>query len=74
MINAYKILVRKPEVKQPLGRLKHRREDNIRMDLKKGPGEGSCKLGGCVGDCLFIGLVGLVGWLVGWLVKAFTCI
>jgi hypothetical protein len=28
--NAYKILVRKPEGKRPLGRSKHRCEDNIK--------------------------------------------
>jgi hypothetical protein len=32
---AYKILVGKPEGKRPLGRRKHRRKDNIRMDLGK---------------------------------------
>jgi hypothetical protein len=31
--NAYKTLVRKPERKRPLGRCRHRWEDNIRMDL-----------------------------------------
>jgi hypothetical protein len=31
--NAYKILVGKPEGKKPLGRPRHRQEDNIRMDL-----------------------------------------
>jgi hypothetical protein len=34
-INAYKVLVRKPEGKRPLGRPKHRWEDNIRMDLQE---------------------------------------
>jgi hypothetical protein len=33
MTNAYKILVRKPDGKRPLGRPTHRSEDNIRMDL-----------------------------------------
>jgi hypothetical protein len=33
MRNGYKILVRKPEGKRPLGRHKHRWEDNIRIDL-----------------------------------------
>jgi hypothetical protein len=33
MKNAYKILVGKPEMKRPLGRPRHRWEDNIRMDL-----------------------------------------
>jgi hypothetical protein len=31
----YDILVEKPEKKKPLGRLKHRWEDNIKMDLKE---------------------------------------
>jgi hypothetical protein len=29
----YKILVRKPRVKRPVGGLRHRWEDGIRMDL-----------------------------------------
>jgi hypothetical protein len=33
--NAYRILVRKPEGKRPLERLRHRWEDNIRMDLRE---------------------------------------
>jgi hypothetical protein len=32
-MNAYRILVRKPEGKRPLGRPRHRWEDNIKMDL-----------------------------------------
>jgi hypothetical protein len=31
--NAYTILDRKPEVNRPLRRPRHRKEDNIRMDL-----------------------------------------
>jgi hypothetical protein len=31
--NAYRLLVRKPEGKRPLGRPSHRWVDNIRMDL-----------------------------------------
>jgi hypothetical protein len=31
--SAYKVLVRKPEEKRPLGRHRHRLEDNIRMSL-----------------------------------------
>jgi hypothetical protein len=31
--NAYRLLVGKPEGKSPLGRPRHRRVDNIRMDL-----------------------------------------
>jgi hypothetical protein len=31
--NAYRLLVGKPEGKRPLGRLRHRWVDNIRMDL-----------------------------------------
>jgi hypothetical protein len=33
--NAYRILVRKPEGKRPLGRPRCRWDDNIRMDLKR---------------------------------------
>jgi hypothetical protein len=32
--NAYKILVRKPEGKRPLGRPRRRWVDNIKMDLR----------------------------------------
>jgi hypothetical protein len=32
--NAYRILLGKPEGKRPLGRLRRRWEDNIRMDLR----------------------------------------
>jgi hypothetical protein len=32
--NAYRILVVKPEEKRPLGRPRHRWEDNIRMNLR----------------------------------------
>jgi hypothetical protein len=40
-IYVYKVLVGKPEGKRPLGRLRNRREDNIKMDLgldRVGPG------------------------------------
>jgi hypothetical protein len=30
---AYRVLVGKPEGKRPLGRPRHRREDNIKIDL-----------------------------------------
>jgi hypothetical protein len=33
--HAYKILFRKPEGKRKLGRLRHRWEDNIRMNLRE---------------------------------------
>jgi hypothetical protein len=33
--NAYRILVEKLEEKRPLGRPRHRWEDNIRMDLRE---------------------------------------
>jgi hypothetical protein len=33
-MNAYRILVEKPEGNRPLGRLKHRWMDNIKMDLR----------------------------------------
>jgi hypothetical protein len=29
----YRVLVGKPEIKRPIGRLRHRWEDNIKMDL-----------------------------------------
>jgi hypothetical protein len=32
--NAYRILVGKPERKRPLGRPRHKWEDNIKMDLR----------------------------------------
>jgi hypothetical protein len=35
MRNAYKIIVRKPEGKGPLGRPRCRRDGNIKMDLKR---------------------------------------
>jgi hypothetical protein len=35
MRNVYKILVRKPERKRPLGRTRLRLEGNIRMDLRE---------------------------------------
>jgi hypothetical protein len=31
----YRVLVRKPEGKRPLGRPRHRWKDNIKMDLQK---------------------------------------
>jgi hypothetical protein len=34
-MSAYRILVAKPEGKRPLGRPRHRWEDNIRMDLRE---------------------------------------
>jgi hypothetical protein len=34
MRDAYKILAGKPERRRPLGRSRHRWEDNIKMDLK----------------------------------------
>jgi hypothetical protein len=35
-INAYRILVGRPEGKRPLGRNRHRWWDNIKMDLRWG--------------------------------------
>jgi hypothetical protein len=35
MRNVYNILIGKPEEKRPLGRSRHRWEDNIRMDLRE---------------------------------------
>jgi hypothetical protein len=37
--NAYKSFVRKPEGKRPLERLRHRWEDNIRIDLREMGGD-----------------------------------
>ena len=33
--NAYRVVVGKPEGKRPLGRPRHRWEDNIKMDLRE---------------------------------------
>jgi hypothetical protein len=33
--DVYRVLVGKPEGKKPLGRPRHRREDNIKMDLQE---------------------------------------
>ena len=33
--NAYRVLVGKPEGNRPLGRPRHRLEDNIKMDLRE---------------------------------------
>jgi hypothetical protein len=32
---AYRVLVGKPEGKRPLGRLRHRWEDNIKLDIQE---------------------------------------
>jgi hypothetical protein len=42
MRNGYRILVGKHEQKRPVGRLRLRWEDNIRMDVKKVGWEGVC--------------------------------
>jgi hypothetical protein len=34
-MNSYRILVGKPEGKRPLGKLRHRWMDNIKMDLRE---------------------------------------
>jgi hypothetical protein len=34
-IDAYRVSVGKPEGRRPLGRPRHRREDNIKMDLRE---------------------------------------
>jgi hypothetical protein len=34
-MNAYRILVGKPEEKRPLGRPRHRWEDSIKIDLRE---------------------------------------
>jgi hypothetical protein len=41
--NAYRILVVMPEEKRPLGRLRRRWVDNIKMDLRYNAMEGSCE-------------------------------
>ena len=33
--DVYRVLVRKPEVNRPLGKPRHRWEDNIKMDLQE---------------------------------------
>jgi hypothetical protein len=38
---AYRVLVRRPEGRRPLGRPRHRWEDNIKMDLQE-VGWGAC--------------------------------
>jgi hypothetical protein len=40
MRNIYKVFVINPEGKRPLGRSRHRREDNIKMDLVEEGREG----------------------------------
>jgi hypothetical protein len=35
-VGVYRVLVEKPEGKRPLGRLRRRWEDNIKMDLQEG--------------------------------------
>ena len=37
--NAFRVLVRKPESKRPLGRPRRRWEDNIKMDLREVAGD-----------------------------------
>ena len=39
MRDAYRVLLGRPEGKRPLGRLRHRWEDNIKMDLQEVDGE-----------------------------------
>ena len=39
-IGVYRVLLRKPERKRPLGRLRRRWEDNIKMDLREVGGDG----------------------------------
>ena len=43
-IEMHRVLVGKPESKRPLGRPRHRWEDNIRMDLR----EVGCDTGDCI--------------------------
>jgi len=50
---AYRVLLGKPEGKRPLGRIRHRWVDNIRMDLQE------------VG-CWYVDLIGLAQDRDGW--------
>jgi hypothetical protein len=34
IVNAYEMLIKKPEGKRPLGRPRRRREDNVKVDIK----------------------------------------
>jgi hypothetical protein len=51
MRNAYNILVREPEGKRPLGRPRHRWEDNIRMGGNSGLNSSGSGYGPVVGSC-----------------------
>jgi hypothetical protein len=53
--NAYRILVGKSEGRRPLGRLKCRWVDNIKMDLR------------AMGGMVCVGLYWLRIWTAGWL-------
>jgi hypothetical protein len=55
MRNAYKVLVRNPEGRRPLGRARRRWQDNIRMDL----GNGLSLWTGCIWL-----RIGKSGWLL----------
>jgi hypothetical protein len=46
MRNVYEVLVGKPEGKKPLGKSRHRWEDNIKMDIME-IGLGGCRLDSC---------------------------
>jgi hypothetical protein len=46
-INAYRVLMGRPEWKKPVGRLRHRLEDNMRMLRKEG---GRCELDSCASE------------------------
>ena len=51
----FQVLVGKPEGKRPLGRLRHRWEDNIKMELQEV---------GCAGmDWIELAMIGRVCWL-----------
>jgi hypothetical protein len=52
----YRVLVGKPEGKRPLGRPRHRWEDNIKMDVQE------VRRGVWIGSSWF--RIGTVGWLL----------
>jgi hypothetical protein len=55
-MNAYRILMGKPELKRPLGRLRRRWVDNIKMDLRERERENGMICTGSI--CLRIGTSG----------------
>jgi hypothetical protein len=58
--NVYKILVRKPEGKRPLGRPRHKWENNIKMDLKETAWEDVDLTHMTLGRCLWQAVVNIL--------------